>query len=599
MTAYEASSAPAASAQVAAEATAPAHAAPDGDPIDWTDVLAARAGPEIVLPQPTVEGAAPPRRRFRLRAVLDTEPDAPGHTAAVVEQPVEAAEAPAEEVDAAPPEVPAAAEQAVETTDISAGNPDAAPGETTPQPPAPAAPRHVTFVPVGTVARGIPVVAAALRQSANDDGEGSADALPQSETGPVSESASTLAVESQEAHQGGMSGEDLILADRDIAAADGGVYATESGATAGMPGPFEIADVVARIDAFYVRQQEREAQIAPVPTGDSFRFETDDKGVIRWIDGVSRAPLVGLALDLAATNGDSRVDGIAAGAFRQRSAFSDARLFVGGESDAAGDWRMSAIAVFDPASGRFSGYRGIARRPRVDEQPLPTRETRAADSLRQLMHELRTPTNAIAGFAEMIERQMLGEVTEPYRDRASAIREHARALLAAIDDLDIATRIEASALHLNPGEIAVRPLLARIADELGPLAATRGAWVALPVDDLGVRGDPRAVERLLSRTLATLVAAAGEGERVEVRLSAADDAVAIRFDRPRALAAYHGDALFGIDDEEEGAALLGTGFALRLIRNLARELSGALIIETEALTIRLPAAVTKSLEQLR
>ena len=58
---------------------------------------------------------------------------------------------------------------------------------------------------------------------------------------------------------------------------------------------------------------------------------------------------------------------------------------------------------------------GTARRPRTDERAEPSRPAPAtpADSLRQLVHELRTPTNAIAGFAEMIETQILGPVPEP------------------------------------------------------------------------------------------------------------------------------------------------------------------------------------------
>jgi len=451
--------------------------------------------------------------------------------------------------EAAPVEVPAVAESADDAIEA-----------------APVIVPVSPFVPVGVAALGIPVVAAALREAADAGAPQKAAAL----------------------HG------DLVKTQRPDGAQ---VPAAEA------PGePFAIADVVARIDAFYTRQQDLPATPRAPARSDGFRFETDAQGVIRWVDGVSRAPLIGLSLDMTAMPDGSRVDGVAAGALRQRARFAGARLFVAGDSDAGGDWRISASAAFDPASGRFIGYRGTGRRPRSDETAAPLDAARSgggADSLRQLMHELRTPTNAIAGFSELIEREILGEAAPVYRERAALIRDRARALLAAIDDLDIAARIDAAALRLYPGEVALQPLFDRVSDELAPLAVMRGADVALPADELAVAGDARAIERLLSRTLATLLSAAGEGERIGVRLTAENETVAIGFDRPRTLAAYPGDAIFAIDDEREEAALLGTGFALRLIRNLARELSGSLVIEADSLTIRLPAAVTKSLEQVR
>lgn len=438
-----------------------------------------------------------------------------------------------------------------------------------------------TFVPVGIAAMGIPVVAAALQQVA--------DSPAQSRTGDEPIVATPVAGESAGA-------QDPLMLEKNPGQAKGELAPPDAPA-----GPFEIADVVARIDAFYTRQPEWPVAPTPPARADGFRFETDEQGVVRWVDGVSRAPLIGLSLDMTVMPGGSRVDGMAAGALRQRTRIADARLFVAGDSDAGGDWRILANAAFDPASGRFSGYRGTARRPRRDEVAAarPAGGTRGADSLRQLMHELRTPTNAIAGFAELIEREILGEAAPVYRERAALIRDCARALLGAIDDLDIAARIDASALRLYPGEVSLVPLLARIGEDLEALAAMRGAVLTLPESELTVAGDARAIERLLSRTLATLLSAAGIGEHIEVTLAEMGDSAAIRFNRPEALAGYQGDALFAVDDEREGAALLGTGFALRLIRNLARELSGSLEIDTESLTIRLPATVTKSLEQVR
>lgn len=445
-----------------------------------------------------------------------------------------------------------------------------------------------SFISIGAAALGLPVVARALEEVAVADRPDPA----QSGTDDQPSVAMPLAAESAGAHAPDMD-EVFILGRREPDAAD---------LVAEPEGPFEIADVVARIDAFYTLQQERAAQAPPPVRVDGFRFETDELGVIRWVEGVSRAPLIGLSLELTSSSDGSRADGVAAGALRQRAVFSDARLTVVGESEAAGEWRISGAPAFDRATGRFSGYRGTARRPRREESAAPVTLAApdpAADSLRQLMHELRTPTNAIAGFAEMIEREMLGDAPPVYRERAGTIRDHARALLAAIDDLDIAARIEASALQLASSEVTLRPILSRVADDLAALAELRGAWISLPIDDPMVRGDARAIERMLSRLLATLLSAARDCERVGIQVSTRGDMVAIAVERPEALAAYDGDALFALDDENEDVALLGTGFALRLVRNIARQLGGTLAITTEAITVELPALVTKSLEQAR
>jgi signal transduction histidine kinase len=367
---------------------------------------------------------------------------------------------------------------------------------------------------------------------------------------------------------------------------------------------FEISDLVARIEAF---NRDRTVDAAtPTPTTaetESFRFETDAQGVIRMVDGVSRSALVGVSLAYAAQQGEAHLDGVAAGAFRRRSRFSDARLEVGGLSDAFGSWRLSGVPAFEHASGRFIGFRGTARRPRRDETAAPAKPASSpvADSLRQLVHELRTPTNAIAGFAELIETQLLGPVSPTYRDRAMAIRTQAGDLLSAIDDLDTAARIEGHALDLRQTTVAVRPLLDRVMRDLEPLAALRGARlsVAMPAGDCDILGDDRAVERLIGRLLSALVSAGRNGEHLGIVVRPVGDTVAIEFDRPAALAAYATDVLLSIDAEQEGdgAPLLGTGFALRLAQNLAVELGGVLTIGLERLTLQLPATDAGEVER--
>ncbi|WP_349676228.1 histidine kinase dimerization/phospho-acceptor domain-containing protein [Sphingomonas sp. UBA978] len=373
-------------------------------------------------------------------------------------------------------------------------------------------------------------------------------------------------------------------------------------------GGFQIADLVARIDAFQ-RQRVPDAPAdlpGPEAAATSFRFDTDAHGVICAVDGVSRGTLIGASLAYGAPQGDVRIDAVINGALRQRQRFAGARLDIGGRSDAAGAWRVTGTPQFDAATGRFTGYAAIARRPRRDEDVAPAPRKAASDSLRQLVHELRTPTNAIAGFAELIEAQLLGPVAPVYRQHALTIRDQAASLLGAIEDLDTAARIEGKALDLRAGPVAIEPMLARIAQDLEPLATLRGTALDIhPMGDHAALADDRAVERLLSRLLAALTAAAVADERIDIAEAPAPAGqVALCFARPQSLGTGGEDVLLSIDgdtpDHAEaggGAPLLGTGFALRLARNLARELGGELIFGEHLLTLRLPAALDDAVGQ--
>ncbi len=375
---------------------------------------------------------------------------------------------------------------------------------------------------------------------------------------------------------------------------------------------YAISDLVARIEAFQRRQGERPRAGAAVPDavtaamGERFVFETDSAGVVIGVDGVARGALVGMSIAHAGAQGLASVDGVAAGGLRRRSRFDGARLEVGGTSNAAGSWRLTGVPAFDPANGRFIGIRGVARRPRADESAGPVRgpATPSADTLRQLVHELRTPTNAIAGFAELIETELLGPVPTAYRSRAAAIRLRAGDLVAAIEDLDLAARMEAGALELRPGPLAVRPIVARVFADLAELAGMRGVRLLVDGDDdAEVIADDRAAERLLGRLLATLVAAGAPGEALRVSVYANPSTVEIVVDRPRSLAGLDGDALLALDtvekssdDAPEGTPLLGTGFAVRVARNLAAELGGALEFGPARLTLRLPVSFNRPVE---
>jgi hypothetical protein len=375
-------------------------------------------------------------------------------------------------------------------------------------------------------------------------------------------------------------------------------------------GETQIRELVERIENFR-RQREASApvHVQPGQPVDGFQWETGPDGTILWVEGAPRGPLIGQSIASIAERGQFGVDGQAAGAFEKRAPFRDARFSVPGTGAASGDWRISGVPFFDAGQGSFLGYRGSARRPRVDEV-APAGPARApqgaglfgtdlpADSLRQLIHELRTPLNAIIGFAEMIDGQYMGPAAAPYRTRAAEIIEQARGLLSAVDDLDTAARIETSRLELAESATDAVALLCRLHDAYERVAAQRGSRIAVEIarDLPPARVELSTAERMFARMLAATIGLAGEGETIGASMTLEHEGgqhmLCLAIDRPRAIEGLDQAALldpgYSPEGDWPGAPALGLGFALRLVRNLAEAVGGALAIGPARFFLYLP-----------
>jgi signal transduction histidine kinase len=347
----------------------------------------------------------------------------------------------------------------------------------------------------------------------------------------------------------------------------------------------------------------RTAQLKAAASSDrgDFAFETGADGVIRWCDLPARAAVMGVSI-AETVSGPYGVDGQAAGAFRRRAPFRDARMTLAGPDSVKGEWCISAVPDFDETTGRFTGYRGTARRPRLGERAERTGlfgTTLTSDSLRQLAHEVRTPLNAIAGFAEMIERQMLGPASVEYRARAGSIIADAQRIQDVLDDLEEAARIDAALMPMQPEKVDCALLLARLMSTLDAAAADKDVLLALSIAPrcAPVLIDPRSAERMTTRLLGAALGLAREGERIEVQLHPGDGPrpeTVIAVTRPQLVSGHDEQALLDaseIDGEEDGAPpVLGLGFTLRLVRSIADACGGRLVFTPDQFCLRLPAA---------
>lgn len=377
--------------------------------------------------------------------------------------------------------------------------------------------------------------------------------------------------------------------------------------TAIESGTSQISELVRRIDKYQsARSQPATAAAAPQQQRSAFLFQTGPDGVVHWVDGVTRGAVIGLSIAEAAFGGEPGTDGVAAGAFRQRGEILNARMMLEGTPSDAGEWRFSALPWFDPATGQFRGYRGSARRPNRSETPYgrPIAED-SGDSIRQLIHELRSPLNAISGFAQIVAGQMFGPVSQSYRTMADTIVADALSVQTIIDDLETAARSNTAVpVDPSPSEVVdMGAVVSQVESDLVALLAEQRVDLSISRVGgpfMGLANDANA-RRMVGRLLTALIDVSETGAILVGQLvteSPHDDMLQLRIVRPATIRfATASDLLdpgFSPEGEAPGAAVLSLGFSLRLVDSLARAAGGRLDIGHNALTLHLRSANSKA-----
>jgi signal transduction histidine kinase len=333
----------------------------------------------------------------------------------------------------------------------------------------------------------------------------------------------------------------------------------------------------------------------------------DAAGTVTTADTALAPALVGLRPFAADPDAPVACDPATLTAARARLPITGGRLELEAPGLAAGAWRIDAVPGFAPDTGRFLGWQARLRRPPA----LAAQEAGAAnddipgqnaDRLRQMLHELRTPINAIQGFAELIQQQLLGPTPHQYRSLAAGIASDAARMLAGFEDVERLALLEAAAARgiaaPGEGETDLTALVTRLVAQLEPVLAPRGAVLAhdLPEGPLTVAMPPEELERTLWRLLSLIASAAAPGERLamHVRVGAGPRGFAVRLTVPlpapllAALKAPDEAPRPPVDAAVGPGGMLGSSFALRLCGAEIRAAGGLMVQDSSQLDVTLP-----------
>jgi signal transduction histidine kinase len=365
----------------------------------------------------------------------------------------------------------------------------------------------------------------------------------------------------------------------------------------------EITELVERIAQF-----RRERSDAPTPSESSprlpldepaisrsqqiagFGFVADTAGRIEWAEPDAAPMVIGKRLAPPRVLGAGEPGGPIARAIAAQMPIEGALLTLEGAPRIAGEWVVDAQPRFARLGGRFHGYVGRMRRP-----VMMTAEGAPSDSdrVRQLLHELRTPVNALQGFAEIIQQQLFGPAPNEYRALAANIAGDAARILAGFDELERLARLQSGVLTLAEGHASLNAIIARMIKQLQTVLAPRMAGFTL--DDAAPSGIEIALgqddaEAMIWRIMATLAGGCAAAEMLGVDMELDGESAQVTWDLPTQLLAE--EDIFAAEIKPVGgglsAGLFGAGFSLRLARAEARTVGGNLVLADDRLCLTLP-----------
>ena len=362
-----------------------------------------------------------------------------------------------------------------------------------------------------------------------------------------------------------------------------------------------IGALVRRIEAF--QRARRTGATAPQlpledvhpdesePRDGAFDFATDAEGTVVWADPAMAPLAVGMRFSEGGPAATVALDPEAVKAMRRRLPLRAARVLVAGLPEIAGHWRIDAAPRFTAETGAFVGYLGRMRRP-ARPRSGDASAASTAERMRQLLHELRTPVNAIQGFAELIQQQMFGPAPNEYRALAAAVAVDAARLLAGFDEIDRLARLESGVLAPVAGRSDMRDvasqLLQRLEGVLRPRSARIELWLNGAAFAIGL--DEAEAQQLAWRMLATLAGALAPGEVIDLKLASDGEYLSLTADLPVAL--LGDEDLFAATAPAQprtiSAGMFGSGFTLRLARAEAVAAGGSLERRDDTLRLTLP-----------
>lgn len=211
-------------------------------------------------------------------------------------------------------------------------------------------------------------------------------------------------------------------------------------------------------------------------------------------------------------------------------------------------------------------------------------------ALATLSHDLRSPLNAIDSFAELMEMEILGPVSERQREALARIRMSGRHLLAVLENVLEMARLNAGVSRVEVGTVGAGEVTEEAVLIVRHVAESRGQSLLVEsADPVLVEADPNRLRQVLVNLVGNAIKYTQAGGTIRLRVSQREDAgerwafISVSDTGPgippeKLQAIFEPYYRIHEPGSEEAD---GAGLGLAISRELVRQMNGDIAVESE------------------
>jgi two-component system sensor histidine kinase GlrK len=210
-------------------------------------------------------------------------------------------------------------------------------------------------------------------------------------------------------------------------------------------------------------------------------------------------------------------------------------------------------------------------------------EKMKSDFFALMSHELRTPLTAIKEGTDLFLEGKGGEVTEKQKKLLTIISEESNRLIGLVSSVLDLSKLESGMLTFNFTMADLSLLIARVVNEMGPLAEAKRIMIGREGDESTVLSlDTERMLQVLRNLIGNALKFTPRGGTVNIATRRVDKAVIVSVsDTGPGIPKEHATLIFDKFQQVPGSGrLLGTGLGLAIVKHIIQTHGGTVWVES-------------------